>query len=125
MIEKLAKAPADIGVEGRRLWRSICADAAGQDLQLDAREREWLRRACKAADRIALIEAALVDADLVVPGHAKQPVSHPLLTELRQTEALLAQTLARLRVDVAENEAGIPVAVNQHRAAALARWSRR
>ena len=77
---------------------------------------------CKLADRIAALEAAIEDQALVVPGHAKQPVSHPLLAEIRQYQTLLAQTLARLRLDVVETAARGAVVGNRQRAAALSRW---
>jgi hypothetical protein len=95
------KPPPDLAAEGKRLWRAIVADAAGQGLELDARELAWLRTAGKLADRVAALEAELVGADIVV-GHAGQPVANPLLAEIRMHSALLAQTLARLRVDLVE-----------------------
>jgi hypothetical protein len=116
--------PKGLGVEGRALWRVIVADAAGQGLELDARELTWLRHAAKLADRIAGLEEALAGEPLVVPGHAKQPVANPLLPEIRQNQALLAQTLGRLRLDVAENSSGQVVGSNRFRSAALARWAR-
>jgi hypothetical protein len=122
MTVRQPKPAKGLGVEGRSLWRAIVADAAGQGLELDARELSWLRHAGKLADRIAALESALEGADLIVPGHAKQPVANPLLAEVRQEQALLAQMLGRLRVDVAEPGAGQPVTNNRFRSAALTRW---
>jgi hypothetical protein len=119
------KPPSELRAEGRRVWREIVADTAGQGLELDARELTWLRHAAKLADRVAALEDAMTDQPLVVPGHASQPVAHPLLGEIRQTQALLAQTLGRLRVDVSESTGGIVNAGgNRFRAAANARWNR-
>ena len=115
------KPPADLRAEGRRLWRAIVADAAGQGLEFDARELAWLRTAGKLADRAAQLEDALADAALIVKGHAQQPVSNPLLAEWRMLNQLLAQTLARLRVDLVETASGGVVSNNRHRTAALAR----
>jgi hypothetical protein len=119
---KQPRPPADLAAEGKKLWRAIVADAAGQGLEFDARELAWLRTAGKLADRIAQLEVALNDAPLIVKGHAQQPVAQPLLAEWRMTCQLLAQTLARLRVDVVETATGGTVTNNRHRAAALARW---
>jgi hypothetical protein len=115
------KPPAALGLAGKRLWRDVIRDAAGQGVSLDARELVWLRSAGKLTDRIAELESAMVDQPLVVPGHAKQPVSHPLLTEIRQHYALLAQTLGRIRVDLVDSGSGELVSGNRHRTAALVR----
>ena len=118
----LHRPPADLGDEGRRLWREILKDADDQGLTLDARELVWLRSAGKLTDRIADLELAMANQPLVVPGHAKQPVSHPLLTEIRQYYGLLAQTLGRIRVDLVDTGSGELVPGSRHRTAALARW---
>jgi hypothetical protein len=84
-------------------------------------ELVWLRSAGKLTDRIGELESAMADQPLVVPGHAKQPTSHPLLTEIRMYYALLAQTLGRIRVDLVDSGSGGLVLGNRHRTAALAR----
>jgi hypothetical protein len=122
MTARQPKPAAGLGAEGRRLHRAIVADAAGQGLEFDARELAWLRTAGKLADRIAQLESALDDAPLIVKGHAQQPVANPLLAEWRMLNQLLAQTLARLRVDLVETASGGVVSNNRHRTAALARW---
>jgi hypothetical protein len=94
-------------------------------LELDARELAWLRMAGKLADRAAELEAALAGAELIVKGHAGQPVSNPLLAEWRMLNQLLAQTLSRLRVDVVDAKADGSVVGNRYRTAALARWAGR
>ena len=116
--------PKHLRVEGKRLWRAIVRDAAGQGLQLDARELVWLDSACKISDRIALLEAEIEGAELIVPGYNGQPTANPMLAELRLHGQLLAQTLARLRIDVSENSSGELVAENRYRRAALSRWAR-
>jgi hypothetical protein len=115
------KPPADLGSAGKRLWRDVIRDAAGQGVSLDARELVWLRSAGKLTDRIGELESAMADQPLVVPGHAKQPTAHPLLTEIRMYYALLAQTLGRIRVDLVDSGSGGLVLANRHRTAALAR----
>jgi hypothetical protein len=124
MTAKQPKPPADLSSEGRRLWRAIVADAAGQGLEFDQREIAWLRMAGQLADRAAELAAAQAEQPLIVRGHAQQPVASPLLAEWRMTCQLLAQTLARLRVDVVETATSGTVAGNRYRDAALARWGR-
>jgi hypothetical protein len=122
---KQPKAPAELGAEGRRPWREIVADAAGQGIELTAQELVWLRQAGKLADTIGLMEAAVAGAELVVPGYNRQPTAHPFLCELRMTRQLLAQTVARIDLDVPE-ASGVSSGAggNRFRAAALARWNR-
>ena len=94
---KQPKAPAELGAEGKRLWRQIAADAADQGIELTSQELVWLRQAGKLADTIALMEAALEGAELIVKGYNGQPVSNPLLSELRMHRQLLAQTVDACR----------------------------
>src|SRR5271165_1160396 len=66
---KQPKPPPELGCEGKKLWRAIVADAAGQGIELTAAELVYLRQAGKLADSIALMEAAMAGAELVVPGY--------------------------------------------------------
>ena len=65
--------PRGLAARGRKLWKAIVSDAAGQGLSFDSRELVWLEEAATLADRIAAVEKALAGADLIVPGHARQP----------------------------------------------------
>jgi hypothetical protein len=85
----------------------------------------WLRSAGKIADRIAMLEAEIGGTDVIVPGYNGQPVANPLLAEIRLHSQLMAQTLARLRIDVVDTKADGPVVGNRYRAAVLSRWNRR
>lgn len=112
-----------LGPAGRQVWRQIARAVARDDLELDAREQRWLLSAAQLTDRVAELEAAIDGADMVVPGYNGQPVAHPLLTEIRQHHLLISQTLARLKLDVAD-DAGVlgVVGVNKQRGAANRRW---
>lgn len=122
MSEQL-KSPPGLGLAGRRLWRQVAGEAADCHLELDSREQIWLHSAAKLADRVAQLEAAIADEDLVVKGYSGQPVAHPLLTEIRQHYLLISQTLARLKVDVPEPTGVLGVVgANRQRAAANRRW---
>jgi hypothetical protein len=123
---KQPKPPPELGAEGKKLWRQIVTDAAGQGVELTAAELTYLRQAGKLADTIALMEQALVGAELVVPGYLnKGSVISPLVPELRMHRQLLVQTVNRIDLDVPDAP-GIPAATgtsNRFRAAALSRWA--
>jgi hypothetical protein len=76
----------------------------------------------RLADTIALMEAALEGAELIVPGYNKQPVSNPLLSELRMHRQLLAQTVARVDLNVPKEAPVVGAGGNRFRSAALSRW---
>jgi hypothetical protein len=91
---------------------------------MDARERFWLQSAAQLADRVAQLEAALKGQEMIVRSYSGQPVSHPLLTEIRQHHLLISQTLARLKVDVPEPAGvlGVVGSSNKQRGAVNQRW---
>jgi 1,6-anhydro-N-acetylmuramate kinase len=85
-------------------------------MELDARETELLRRACRCADEIALLEEAVDRDGVTVTGSAGQPVLHPGVREARQLRLTLAQLLGRI-------DLGAGTALTQRaRTAAEARW---
>jgi len=117
------KPPAELGVAGRRLFRQVVREAANDGLELDSREQFWLLSAAKLADQLAILEAEMVNQPLLVRGSMGQPVPNGLLGEIRSHHHLIAQLLARLKVDVPEASGvlGI-VGANKARGAANARW---
>ena len=115
------KPPAELGVDGRRLWRDVVADVAAHGLVLDARELSWLRSAGIFEDRAAVLEAELAGALMIVRGSNSQPLANPLLAELRMTRLAAGQMLARLKLDPPESGRSRP-GVNQNRAAVNASW---
>jgi len=115
--------PAELADSGKRLWRSIVADADDQGLVLNAVELAQLGAACKLSDRIAALEAALAEEQLRSTGSTGQPVLNPLLAEIRMHTQLMTQTLGRLKLDVPEEKPRIAGGNgNRFRAAAMARW---
>lgn len=48
--------------------------------ELAPHEVELLRQACRVADNLARIDAALLDSEMVVEGYSGQPRAHPLLS---------------------------------------------
>jgi hypothetical protein len=67
-------APESLDAAGKRLWREVT-----RYYDLAPHELELLRQACRVADILARIDAALMDEELVVEGYAGQPRPHPLL----------------------------------------------
>ncbi|MDH6247246.1 hypothetical protein [Mycobacterium sp. OTB74] len=118
--------PGGFGVAGRRLWKAVVSDAESQGIELESLEIAFLEDACRLSDRVEALEAALADAGtFLARGVAGQVVAHPLLGEIRQTRALRAQTLARIKVTAPEEKpaAGVfTVGAAQQRAAANKRW---
>lgn len=114
------RAPAGLGAKGKALWRTVTAG-----LRLRADELEILAAACRTADQIADLEAA-IDKTLVA-GSRGQLVVHPAIPELRQQRQLLASLLGRL--DLPEDRSGIGsewdglTSSQRARKAARARWS--
>jgi hypothetical protein len=118
-----AKPPAELGAEGKRLWRSVARAVAEDDLVLDPKELAFLRTACKLADKAARLEAAIDEQELVVKGYNGQPVINSIWGEWRLICQLQAQTLARLKLDVDDAGAsGLGIVGNPHRAGAHKRW---
>lgn len=112
------RTPVGLGVSGRKLWSGI---AGPYDLRPD--ERRLLEDACREADLIDKLEAEINDPDheMVVKGSMGQPVSSPLVAEIRQHRATLRALLGALKLPDDE-QAAAPRSV-QARDAARARWS--
>ncbi len=112
------KAPPKLGRAGRALWRSIVDVYA-----LDAREVATLTAACRQADDVAALEAALAGSDLIVPGSKGQPTLNDIVAELRQGRLALARLLAALDLP---DEEGVPRTLTpaqlQAKKAADTRW---
>ena len=116
--------PRGLKAAGRALWRSIIPA-----FTLRPDEMAVLADACRTADIVARLDAALVDAPLTVTGSARQTREHPLLSERRQQAAHLARLLHQLRLPDDEDEALTPAELRKRknrsargRKAANARW---
>ena len=108
--------PASLDEAGRALWRSVTGA-----YDLAPAEVELLRQACRVADNLARIDAALLDSDVVVEGYNGQPRSHPLLAssaDQRRVLDGLIRSMALPMPDEAEGRRRSPAAV----ANAQARW---
>jgi len=111
-----APTPAGLDLPGKRLWRRI---VGVYELRED--ELVLLEHACHAADTIALLEAGMKGAPLLVSGSMGQQREHPLLSEARQQRGQLARLLAQLKL---ADEDGLSSTSTKARKAAQARWAR-
>ena len=109
-------APASLGEAGRSLWRSVTSayDLAPAEMLL-------LSRACRTADVLTAIDAALADDGVVVEGSMGQPRAHPLLMAKAQQEQTLDVLIRGMALPFPDEDTGrrrTPSAA----AAAQARW---
>ncbi len=109
--------PDDLGPAGRALWAAVC-----DDFELSASERHLLLSACRQADDIALLEAALVESGPIVAGASGQPRLSMVVAELRQGRLALAKLVQALALPMDEPDLS-PVS-QRARAAANSRWRR-
>lgn len=107
-----------LGVAGAALWSDVTSK---YDLRVD--ELAVLERACVAADRVAVMEAERAGR-VTATGSTGQLVVHPLVKEIRETEAQIARFLASLKLpdDPGVSGAERPRST-QARAAAQSRWA--
>ena len=129
MTDAKVRRPDGLLAGGRQMWDDIMA---AYELRFD--ERRILEDACHEVDLIDRLERALRKAPLQVDGSMGQPVSNPLIQEIRQHRNTLAGLLAKLKLadtGAGEDEApqaGDVVSATRStaaRAAANARWGRR
>ena len=117
--------PKGLGEAGKGLWRSILGDL-GPSWELDARELHLLGRACRCADELEALEAAVDRDGATVEGSKGQTVAHPALSEARQLRLVQLRLLGALELlDPVEAKRSATPAQAQARKAAEARWARR
>lgn len=114
------RAPADLDKPGAALWKRIAK--SGFEFRED--ELEVLAEACRTADELATLKAAL--SKLTSPttaGSMGQTVGHPLFAEVRAHRALLSRLLARLGL-TSEEDGVVGARSAAARALANERWRR-
>jgi phage terminase small subunit len=111
-------APKGLQLVGKRMWKRV---VSAYKLRPD--EVFVLESACRTADWIAKLEAAMEGQPLVVKGSMGQDREHPLLSEARQQRALLARLLAQLKLPD-EDGLALETTSTKARTAAMSRWSR-
>ncbi len=118
--KRAPRVPTSLDTAGTSLWKAIVASVPAS-YELDARELHILERACRCADELALLDAAVDRDGLVVRGSRNQPVLNPCLAEARQLRLAQLRLLHELKIDPpAEESPGTRAA----RKAAEARWGR-
>lgn len=119
--EKAPKPPRGLGASGRALWRTVIADVPG-DWELEARDLAVLEAACRQADDVADLEAAVGRDGVIVEGAAGQRRLNGAVTELRQARLALGRLLGQ--VDLPDEQRR-PVTEASRRAqrAANVRWA--
>ncbi len=114
------RAPSDLLKSGRALWRETV-----QAWELTPAEQRVLVEACRTADELDMIRAAIRESPPTVEGSKGQPRPSPLWEEARRHREQLARLFAALKLpaEVAEVAAG-GSSVTSIRAsrAANARW---
>lgn len=85
--------PKGLGPAGRALWRAVTGD-----YELEQHELVLLEQACRTADMVAALAAAVDDGPLTT-GEGR---IRPEVVEARQQRIVLARLLAALRVPLGE-----------------------
>lgn len=124
-LEGAVMPPAGLGDPGRGLWVAIVDDLE-EDWTLDARELAALTEACKLADQLAALDAA-VDADgATVRGSRGQTVIHPGVSEGRALRLAQLRLLGSIEmVDPTTALKAATPAQRRARSAAQVRWRER
>lgn len=99
-MSSVPRAPQGLQSAGKRLWKWYV-----DQFELSEGEIGLLREACRTADALDQLQAAL-DRDGVL-GESSQGVRvHPALPELRQQRITFARLLAALKLNEPEEDAG-------------------
>lgn len=117
MAIKKVPAPEGLGERGTAMWSAYVAK-----YEFRPDELVWLETACRATDRIEIMDAELRSLGYMLTGSTGQDVVNPLVAEVRATEAHRDNALKRLALP--DEVAGSVVAVNQNREAGKSRWAK-
>jgi hypothetical protein len=117
VVERVPEPPEGLGEPGVRLWTSIAGEFV-----LNAGELEILRQAVATADEIALLEAEIRAASLVVAGYSGQPRPNPLLKIIQDHRLLLRRLVDSLNLPDPDEESGMRPGQRHAQRAAQGRW---
>jgi hypothetical protein len=114
--------PKSLRREGAALYRRVVADVP-VGMELDACERETVKRAAQLADLAAEVQADLERRGLWVLGSAGQDVMNPAVARLTTLHAAVATTLARVKLNPPQKTSHLSKRQRDQLAAARAqRW---
>jgi len=115
------KPPPKLSAKARRLWTETTTAFTLREDELCV-----LEDACRELDLVARMEAEVAKSGLVVEGSQGQPVSSPLVTEIRQHRTVMARLLQSLKLpeDAESAEAERAKRSATMREVANARWKR-
>lgn len=108
--------PRGLKAPGKKLWQEIT-----EGFELSAAEFRLLEHACRELDLIDRIDRELANGSMFVQGYNGQPVSNPLLTEVRQHRSTYASLMNKLELPSDDNRSSRSASARQ---LANARWAR-
>ena len=108
--------PTRLKAAGRKVWDT---HTARYDFRPD--ELRLLEEACREADLVARLDAALRDGELLVRGSMGQPAINPLVSEVRQHRMTEKALLGALNLPDEDGRAQASRS-SKARDAAAARW---
>lgn len=91
---EIPRRPVGLADRGRREWVKIWSAGAGW-LQPE-RDYHWIEQVVRAYDEIAAYRRQIRADGVVQKGSQGQPVSHPLITEVRKLEERIGKNLSEL-----------------------------
>jgi len=109
--------PAGLHAAGKRLWDSVVGE-----YELDPGDLPILAALARTTDELERLTAEVAKAPLTVPGSMGQPVSHPLLSEVRAHRVLQAKLRSELALPSQDDEPVMNARQRQAKAAAQRRW---
>lgn len=115
MSKKPVPTPDGLKDRGVSLWKAYTVK---HEFRPD--ELLWLETACRASDRLVVMDSELAALGYMSKGSTGQDVVNPLVAEIRATEAHRDNALKRLGIP---DEGDESVAVNQNREAGKSRWA--
>lgn len=116
MNTKAPRVPAELQAAGKALWRRLTADFV-----LEPAEVVLLGLACRQADALSDVEAAVERDGVMVTGAAGQQRLNAAVTECRQARLALATLVGRIALP-AEDDRPMTAASERASRAARARW---
>lgn len=117
------KPPKALKAAGTNLWKTIHAGLP-EGWELDEREAAVLALACRQADVVADLEAAVKSDGVMVKGSTGQPTVNPAVVEARQGRLAIDRMLGKIVLPQPEKAGGETSASELGRHAAQARWTR-